>query len=237
MSTDHPLSVIVLAGGRSRRLGRDKALLPWRGSTLIEYMCARLREMSDDVLVVTGAERRYGDLLDVPIFADELRDCGPMGGLYTGLRHARHPYSLAVACDMPFVDRAVVDLFKSTLTPSPSLAPHPLLPSPSQGRGIGGEGEGTGGEGALAVVPEIEHCRVPTLAVYHKDCLCVIEKLHAQGQFSLQALLDSVPLKIISEEKLRAVDPTLRSFVNINTQADWESCLSFGAVLSSEGEI
>ncbi len=222
MSADHPLSVIVLAGGRSRRLGRDKALLPWRGSTLIEYMCARLREMSDDVLVVTGAERRYGDLLDVPIFADELRDCGPMGGLYTGLRHARHPHSLAVACDMPFVDRAVVDLFKSTLTPSPS----PL-----------GEIGEQRGEGALAVVPEIEHCRVPTLAVYHRDCLSVIEKLHAQGQFSLQALLDSVPLKIISEEKLRAVDPALRSFVNINTQADWESCLPFGAVLSSEGEL
>lgn len=183
-------------------------MLPWRGSTLIEYMCARLREMSDDVLVVTGAERRYGDLLDVPIFADELRDCGPMGGLYTGLRHARHPYSLAVACDMPFVDRAVVDLLKSELD------------------GV-----------AWAVVPEIEHCRVPTLAVYHRDCLSVIEKLHAQGQFSLQALLDSVPLRIISEERLRAVDPALHSFVNINTQADWESCLSFGAVLSSEGEL
>lgn len=208
MKTDHTLSVIVLAGGRSRRLGCDKALLPWRGRTLIEYLVAYVQKLSDDVLVVTGAERRYCDVLDVPIFADEIRDCGPLGGLYTGLKHARYPYSFVVACDMPLVSRAVIDVLKSNI------------------------------EGSVrAIVPYIHNHRVPTLAIYHKDCLCAIEKLLARGRFSLQALLDSVPLKIISEEKLRAVDPTLRSFVNINTRTDWEGCMPFGAVLSSEGEL
>jgi len=206
--TDQSLSVIVLAGGRSRRLGCDKALLPWRGSTLIEYLVAYVQELSDDVLVITGAERRYQELLNVPIFADEIGDAGPLGGLYTGLKHARYSYSLVIACDMPLLSRAVIDTLKSNI------------------------------EGAVwAVVPSIQNYRVPTFAVYYKDCLFIIEKLRAQGRFSLQALLDSVPLKIVSENELRAVDPTLRSFVNINTQADWESCMPLGGVLSSGGEL
>lgn len=202
------ISVIVLAGGHSRRLGHDKALLPWQGRTLIQYLVTYLQKLSDDVLVVTGTERRYQELLTVPIFSDEIRNIGPLGGLYTGLKHARFPYSLAIACDMPFVNRAVIDLLKDNA------------------------------EGSVkAVVPSIQNHRVPTCALYHKDCLSVIEKLQAQGRFSLQALLDSIPIKILSEDELRAVDPTLRSFVNINTQADWESCRPFGAVLSSESKL
>ncbi|MFN4218650.1 MAG: molybdenum cofactor guanylyltransferase [Candidatus Bipolaricaulia bacterium] len=208
------ISVIVLAGGRSRRLGYDKALLPWRGRTLIQYLVTYLQEVSDDVLVVTGTERRYQELLTVPIFPDEIRDIGPLGGLYTGLKHARSPYSLAVACDMPFVNKAVIDLLKDNA-----------------------EGRGGFETRPWAVVPSIQNHRVPTCAIYHKDCLSVIEKLHAQGRSSLHALLDSVPLKILSEDEVRAVDPTLRSFVNINTQADWESCMPLGAVLSSESEL
>ncbi len=207
MRTDQPLSVIVLAGGESRRLGRDKALLPWRGRTLIEDLVVRLQKISDDVLVVTGAQRRYQEILHVPIFADEIKDIGPLGGLYTGLHHARYSYSLVVACDMPFLSKAVIDVLRSHIDQS-----------------------------VKAVVPSLQNHRVPTFAIYHKDCLGMIEKLHAQGRSSLQDLLDSVPLKIVPEEELRVVDPTLRALININTQADWESCMSLGAMLSSESE-
>ncbi len=207
MRTDQSLSVIVLAGGHSRRLGQDKALLPWQGRTLIEHLVARLKELSDDLLVITGREIRYRDLLDVPIFPDEIPDRGPMGGLYTGLKRARSDYSLAVACDMPLVNSALVELLSQ-------------------------ERDGK----TFAIVPEVQGHRVPTLAIYHKKCLKAIERLLLQGRTSVQDLLDSVPIKILSENRLRAVDPALRSFVNINTQADWESCMPFGAVLSSGSE-
>lgn len=187
------LSAIVLAGGGSRRLGRDKALLPWQGRTLIEHIVAQLTELSDDVLVITGLERRYQELLDVPIFADKINNIGPMGGLYTGLTHARYEYSLIVACDMPLLTRAIIDLLRSELESS-----------------------------VRAVVPEVQGHRVPTLAIYHRECLTAIEHLLAQGRTSLQALLDAVPVKIIPEERLRAVDPQLRALLNINTLADWE---------------
>jgi molybdopterin-guanine dinucleotide biosynthesis protein A len=192
---EYPISfsALVLAGGSSRRLGRDKALLPWQGHTLIEHIVAQLQAVSDDVLVITGREKRYLELLDVPIFADEIANIGPMGGLYTGLKHARHEYSLVVACDMPLLDRAVIDLLTSELDSS-----------------------------VRAVVPEVQAHRVPTLAIYHKECLFAIERLVSQECTSIQALLDSVPIKIVAETKLRTVDPTLRSFTNINTLADWE---------------
>lgn len=187
------LSAIVLAGGQSRRLGRDKALLPWQGRTLIEHIVAQLTELSDDVLVITGTERRYQELLDVPIFADEIKNIGPMGGLYTGLTHARSEYSLIVACDMPLLTRAIIDLLRSELDSS-----------------------------VRAVVPEVQGHRVPTLAIYHKECLAVIERLLIQGITALQALLDSAPTKVIPETQLRIIDPELRAFTNLNTLEDWE---------------
>ncbi len=196
MPSKRMLSVIILAGGHSRRFGHDKALLPWRGRTLIQDLVARLQELSDDVLVVSGTEIRYTEILDVPVYPDEIGNLGPMGGLYTGLKHARYAYSLAVACDMPCISHAVIDLLRDHLDGS-----------------------------AWAVVPEIEGHRVPTLALYHKKCLPVIAHLITHKHTSLQALLDAVPTKIISEEQLRIVDPELRSFTNINTLDDWKRCV------------
>jgi molybdopterin-guanine dinucleotide biosynthesis protein A len=74
-------------------------------------------------------------------------------------------------------------------------------------------------------VPKIADYRVPTLAIYHKKSLSVIERLLAQGRTSLQELLDAIPTKIISEQKLRQVDPALRSFFNLNTPEDWEELI------------
>ncbi len=193
MAFGQALSVVLLAGGYSRRMGQDKALLPWRGRTLIEYLVSQLKAISDDVLVITGAEIRYRELLDVPVFADAIKDVGPMGGLYTGLTHARYDYSLVAACDMPLLSRAVIDLLKEELDGS-----------------------------AWAIVPQIANYRIPTLAIYHKKSLSVIEQLLAHGRTSPQELLDAIPTKIISEQKLRQLDPTLRSFFNLNTKEDWE---------------
>jgi molybdopterin-guanine dinucleotide biosynthesis protein A len=186
------LSAIVLAGGHSRRMGQDKALLSLEGRTLIESLVKHMKELSDDVLVITGPEMRYRDLLDVPIFADEIIDHGPMGGLYTGLKHARYAYSLVSACDMPLLDTAVVSLLASEID-----------------------------EMAWAIVPEVEGYRVPTLAIYHKKCFSIIERLLSDRCASLQELVNSVPAKIISEDRLRQADPILRSFTNVNTLEEW----------------
>jgi len=89
----------VLTGGRSSRMGRDKALLPIEGSVLVERTAERVRAAAGCVTLI-GAPERYAHL-GLPVAADLIEDCGPMGGLYTALKIGRADWNLLVACDMP----------------------------------------------------------------------------------------------------------------------------------------
>ena len=89
----------VLTGGRSSRMGRDKALLPIEGSVLVERTAERVRAAAGSVTLI-GAPERYTHL-GLPVAADLVEDCGPIGGLYTALKIGRAEWNLLVACDMP----------------------------------------------------------------------------------------------------------------------------------------
>jgi molybdenum cofactor guanylyltransferase len=91
----------VLAGGHSRRMGRDKALLPWGGATLLEHALQRLRRVCAEVAILSGAEPRYLDA-GAPVLADAAKGRGPLGGLVAALEHARHDLVLLLAVDVPF---------------------------------------------------------------------------------------------------------------------------------------
>jgi molybdopterin-guanine dinucleotide biosynthesis protein A len=91
----------VVAGGHSRRMGRDKALLPWGGATLLHHALDRLRRVCTDVAILCGAEPRYLDA-GVPVLTDAARETGPLGGLVSALEHARHDRVLLLAVDVPF---------------------------------------------------------------------------------------------------------------------------------------
>lgn len=103
----------VLAGGRSRRFGSDKARLKIGGASLLARTVRLLRSVADDVAVVVDAERRAPRLRGVRIVRDVLPDLGPLGGIYAGLVRSRTRYNLFVACDMPFLTRAALDLLLS----------------------------------------------------------------------------------------------------------------------------
>jgi molybdopterin-guanine dinucleotide biosynthesis protein A len=91
----------VLTGGRSSRMGRDKAALPWGGATLVEYVAACVRAAASQVTLV-GAPERYAHL-GLPAIADRYQDCGPLGGICTALESTGADWNLIVACDMPGV--------------------------------------------------------------------------------------------------------------------------------------
>jgi len=98
---------VVLAGGRSRRMGRDKALLPIGGATLIELVVARLREVCGErLLLVTNTPEAYRQL-GVQIVPDALPPGQSLVGIYTGLRHAGEP-AFVCACDMPFLSPPLI---------------------------------------------------------------------------------------------------------------------------------
>ncbi len=95
----------VVAGGRSSRMGQDKALLPYGGSTLLEHAIAKTRAVTDDIRILCGLDRRYEDF-GVPIVKDAVCGVGPLGGLYSALLSASidgRNRILWLAVDVPLV--------------------------------------------------------------------------------------------------------------------------------------
>ena len=93
---------IILAGGQSRRMGRDKAFLPFGRGVLIERVIEVIQQVTTDVILITNTPDQY-QRFGLPMFTDVIPDAGSLGGIYTGLVSAKMPYGLCLACDMPFV--------------------------------------------------------------------------------------------------------------------------------------
>jgi molybdopterin-guanine dinucleotide biosynthesis protein A len=101
------VSGLVLVGGSSSRMGRNKALLPVGGVPLIERVVAALRPLATDILLMTNEPAPYAHL-GLPCIPDEQPGYGPLMGLYSGLKAVRHEAVLLVACDMPFLNPALL---------------------------------------------------------------------------------------------------------------------------------
>jgi len=105
-----PLSAavgFVVAGGLSTRMGRDKALLPWRGATLLDHAIARLRAACGDVRILCGPAPRYADR-GLPLVLDAVAGAGPLAGLAAGLESAGAAPGLYLAVDLPHVTVALL---------------------------------------------------------------------------------------------------------------------------------
>ena len=98
-----PVSAIILAGGQSRRMGRDKALITFEGKPIIAHVIDTLRELSDDVLVVSNRSEVYASF-GARVVPDADPPSGPLGGISVGLAAAQHDLAIVVACDMPFLN-------------------------------------------------------------------------------------------------------------------------------------
>ena len=153
-------SGFVLAGGRSSRMGRDKALLPYRGTTLVGHVARAVQEATGAVALI-GDPARYGRL-GYPVYPDKLPGCGPLGGIYTALTISSTDWNLVVACDMPGIS---VDVLRA------------LLGSASESGGACVIAMGPGGE------PE------PLCAVYHKRCLPILTLAIQEKRFRMRDLM------------------------------------------------
>lgn len=96
----------VLAGGGSRRMGRDKALLALRGQPMLRKVAEQVREAAGGVTVIGPPERYAG--LGFEVVADSVAPCGPAGGILTALELGRAQWNLVTACDMPGLDSGLL---------------------------------------------------------------------------------------------------------------------------------
>lgn len=102
------ISAAILAGGASRRMGRNKALLPFRGRPLIARIHEIVQDLCEDVFLVTNDPGPY-DFLPCPKIPDRVPGKGPISGVDAALRHSRHPHVLVVGCDTPFLSPSLLE--------------------------------------------------------------------------------------------------------------------------------
>jgi len=186
-------SAVVLAGGKSSRLGADKALLLLDGEPLIARTVQQLCALSDDLIIVTNSPERFEPLgLAARLVADERPGEGSLMGIYSGLKAARHPHALVVACDMPFLNAPLLDYMLS------------IMPT------------------CDVVVPRVAGMLEPLHAVYGRSCLPWMARLLDEGERKIIAFFPYVKVRYVEEDEISRFDPLHLSFVNINTPQDWE---------------
>lgn len=185
-------SVVILAGGQSQRLGRDKALLEVDGQPLIRRTVQLLSALGDDLIIVTNHPARYEPLaLPARLIPDEQPGFGALMGVYSGLKAARHPYALAVACDMPFLNLDLLGYMRSLV------------------------------EGQDVVIPRSGELLEPLHAIYGRACLPAMKRKLDQGCRQVIAFFPEVRVRHVEEDEIRRFDPQSLSFVNVNTLEDW----------------
>ena len=190
------MTSIVLAGGKSSRLGRDKAFETLGGKNLIGHVIHSLAPLSSEVIVVTAQDEKSLQIphhFSIRKAVDLYPGCGPLAGIHSGLVSASSFYSLVVACDMPFLDQSLLQYLIN-------LA-----------------------HGFDVVMPSVEGLMEPLHAVYSKDCLPHIERILKDGGRSVKDVLHQVNVRYVEREEIERFDPTHLSFLNMNTDIDLEN--------------
>lgn len=186
MSTED-CTALILAGGDSRRMGQDKAMLVLDGQTLLARVTDTMRRLFPKVLV-SVREPRIGVAL--PQVCDQVASSGPLAGLVAGLAQAETPWVFAVACDMPFVSPIVIERLADLRI------------------------------GHQAVVPVVGGHPQPLAAFYATSALETMRVALASGDLSLRGMLKKLDVCFVDEAELRACDPQLRSFFDLDTPQD-----------------
>lgn len=95
------IGAIILAGGKSSRMGQDKGLLLLHNKPMIVHLLDTVRKLTDDVIIISN----NSDYLkfELPVYEDLIKDAGPLAGIYTGLTHSKHNKNIVLSCDVPFV--------------------------------------------------------------------------------------------------------------------------------------
>jgi molybdopterin-guanine dinucleotide biosynthesis protein A len=182
---------VIMAGGDSRRMGRDKASLVLGEQTLLQRVADAMRVVFPQVVVSVRAPRAE---IALPQVYDVLACAGPLAGLCAGLDYAAQngvPWIFAVATDMPFVRPALIEDLASRRT------------------------------GVEAVVPLVDGHPQPLAAFYSIHALTAVRALAAgDGKRSLRAALERLHVAYVHEADLIAADPGLHSFVDLDTPED-----------------
>jgi molybdopterin-guanine dinucleotide biosynthesis protein A len=184
-------SAIILAGGKSTRMGFDKQLLRLRERSLIEGLIRRLGGSFHETIVVTNRPELYIGLAD-KITGDIIPDMGPLSGIHAGLSAASSEYSFVIACDMPQLNTKYIDYMMELLNKNESMA----------------------------CITKFGDWIEPFNAFYSKALIDHIESFLMGGGKAVHRLLMNHNVEYIPEEVARGFSPDWGMFFNLNTRED-----------------
>ena len=206
-STQSPaLSAVILSGGKSSRMGRPKALLPFDDKPLIAHLVERLSQRFSDIVVVAAPDQTLPSL-PVTLVHDAVAYQGPVGGIYYGLRAIRGPAAFVTSCDAPFLQLPLIDYLVSQLTHN--------------------------GHGYDVVVPVWQDRLQPLHAVYRRRVIPHLQEQLATQRLRPVYLYDTVPTRTVPAAEIKRFDPEGLSFLNMNTQEDYQAALAHWRTLSA----
>ena len=102
------ITIFILAGGKSSRMGTDKGLIPFRGKTIIEQIIDKLKPLTENIVIISNNPdyKTFG----YEVIPDIIKDIGPAGGIHTALTHYTTDLNFIVSCDMPFITTEAAQL-------------------------------------------------------------------------------------------------------------------------------
>ena len=185
---------VILSGGKNRRMGENKAFIEIEGVPIVSRIYTLFKELFQEVIIVTNQPELFKNF-DSKISSDLIPNQGALGGLYTGLYFSNFQYSFCVACDMPFIKKALVQYIINHI------------------------------EGEDVIVPRTEDGLQPLHAIYSKNCLDPIKNIMEQGKYKIIDFYNRVNVKIVEEKDFTLLDPLRESFINVNTPEELHSII------------
>lgn len=188
----HQISAVILAGGKSTRMGQDKASLPWGDQDLLHHLIDCMEKISQDILVISNQSRILP--ISVRVAADIIPQCGPLSGIHSGLYHAKHSTIFVISCDMPFiVPEAVQTIIKYAADKEWD-----------------------------AVVPLYHGKGQPLFACYQKRSLPAMEQALQTGNYKVLSLCNSLHSFYVTEEMWPSTINLDLLFKNLNHFEDYQ---------------
>lgn len=188
------LTLAIMAGGKSSRMGTDKSFVQLLGKPMIEHLLEKVADLGQiETILITNRPNEYNHL-NIPMYGDVLPEKGSLGGIYTAIHHSRNPYTLVIACDMPFVN--------------PALLKHMISLCE--------------GDAFDVIVPRVEGYPEGLHAIYGKACLDPIRQRLDADKLKVMGFYDDVRVRYLDEPEYQQFDAKGLSFYNVNTPQELE---------------
>ena len=189
-----PCTGVILSGGLSTRFnGNNKAVINVHGKRVLDSLYDVFSDLFDEILLVTNEPLQFLEW-DLTIVTDIYSTRSSLTGIHAGLFYMKNPFAFFSACDTPFLKKELVESLIENIEKNIDI-----------------------------IIPETDAGLEPLCAIYSKQCLKPAEQHLKEKKFKIQRAFRGKRIKRIPENILRAADPDLVSFFNINTPADLEA--------------